>query len=319
MRLVTIDAVGGGTPGAILASGEILDLRRAAREGTAEVWIPGSVRQILEAGEGGLAVVRALVDSVERADSAQLDVLRSKNVVASHNTVLLAPVPDPRLVVAAGLAYKSHLAEMAGTPTPRQPTGFMKTPHSIAGSGVVHLPPDAPDRVDYEGELAVVFGKTCHKVGADEALDYVAGYMAANDFSARDWVEDVWKAEKPWDARTTWEINIMGKQFEGFTSTGPALLTADEIKHPGAFSITTRINGKTMQSASVSDLIFDLGQTISYFSKWYVFRPGDILLTGTPAGVGVGRNPPVFLREGDLVEVEIAEIGVLRSRIALRR
>ncbi len=185
MRLVTIDAAGGGTPGAILSSGEVLDLRRAARAGTTEVWLPSSLRDILDAGDHGLDVVRQLVRSVEDAEQCKLDLLRTRRIVTASDTPLLAPITNPRLIVAAGLAYRSHLAEMS-TPVPLHPTGFIKSPHSIAGCGVVHLPQNAPDRVDYEGELAIVFAKTCHMVQADEAAGYVAGYVAANDFSARD-------------------------------------------------------------------------------------------------------------------------------------
>ena len=137
--------------------------------------------------------------------------------------------------------------------------------------------------------------------------------MAANDISARDWIPGVVAATQPWEARQTWELNIMGKQFDGFTPLGPVLLTADEVPDPGQLDITTRLNGKVMQHAPVSDLIFRLEDTISYLSRWYTFRPGDVLLTGTPAGVGVGRRPPVFMRAGDVVEVDIIGIGTLRN------
>lgn len=314
MRLVTIDAGRNGEPGVLLASGEVLHLRQVALAGTLEVWLPDSVRGILEAGCEGLGVARQIVERVLGLSSPALAKLRDRGIVGPASTRLLAPVPDPRLIVAAGLAYRSHLAEMQGTPVPPHPTAFMKSVNSLTGpSSTISVPRHAAEKVDYEGELAVVFGRTCHGVGSDEALDYVAGYTVANDVSARDWVADVWSATSPWEARRSWEVNIMGKQFPGFTPLGPALLTIDEVPDVNALQLTTRLNGKVMQSAPVADLIFSVAEMIAYFSKWYEFSPGDVLLTGTPAGVGVGRKPPVFMKDGDVIEIEVASIGVLRN------
>ena len=315
MKLATIDDGRGGEAGALLPAGEVLHLRRAALPDSLEAWLPATLREILAAGPAGLSLVQGLVARVQ-ADGALQRRLRNTGALTAPDTRLLAPVPSPSLVVAAGLAYKSHLAEMAGTPAPAQPTGFMKSPHSVVGSGsVVAIPEDASEHVDFEGELAVVFGRTCHGVSEQDAMAYVAGYTVANDISARDWVKQVWQAKAPWEARQTWEINIMGKQFQGFTPLGPVLLTADEVPDVTALRITTRLNGAVMQNALVGDLIFDLPQTIAHFSRWYTFQPGDVLLTGTPAGVGVGRKPPVFMHRGDLVEVEISGIGVLGNRL----
>lgn len=314
MRLVTIDSGSDGMAGAMLQSGEVLHLRRAAQPGTAEMWLPDSLRAILDAGPEGLALVRRMVERAERCDDGALAALRGAGALTAASPRLLAPVPNPRLVVAAGLAYRSHLAEMAGTPTPPHPTAFMKSANSVGHPGAdIRLPADAGAHLDYEGELALVFGRDCHRVAAADALACLAGYTVANDISARDWVRQVWQAQTPWEARRSWEVNIMGKQFPGFTPLGPALLTADEVPDPAALSITTRLNGRVMQSASLSDLIFSIPETIAYFSQWYAFRPGDILLTGTPAGVGVGRQPPVFMADGDVIEVEVPGIGLLRN------
>lgn len=314
MKLVTIDNVNGGTPGALLASGEVLHLARAGTPGSLESWLPGNLRDILQAGPDGLAVVRAIVERVSGYGDQQLQALRRGGILTGSATPLLAPVPEPRLIVAAGLAYRSHLAEMSGTPQPPHPTGFMKSPHSVTGPNhPVELPPHASASVDYEGELAVIFGRSCHDVSADQALEYVAGYCVANDLSARDWVQEVWGAQTPWDARRTWEVNIMGKQFGGFTPLGPVLLTADEVPVLGDLRIVTRLNGQVLQDAQLSDLIFNLSETIAWFSRWYTFEAGDVLLTGTPAGVGVSRKPPLFLSAGDVVEVEIDRIGMLRN------
>lgn len=316
MKLVTIDRGARGQAGALLPHGELLDFSRAARPGTVEAWLPAGVRALLEAGPEGLDVARRIVDRVNALDEAGREALRDCGALLPAATPLLAPVPDPRLVLAAGLAYKSHLAEMSGTPQPPHPTAFMKSPHSVtAPERTVVLPPGADEMVDYEGELALVFGRRCHALDPREALACVAGVTVANDISARDWVRSVWEATAPWEARRTWEVNIMGKQFPGFTPMGPCLLTMDEVADVKALRLTTRVNGEVLQSADVGDLIFELGDTVSYLSRWHEFLPGDVLLTGTPAGVGAGRKPQRFMRDGDVVEVEIGGIGVLRNRM----
>jgi acylpyruvate hydrolase len=308
MQLLTIDDVPGGSIGAQLTDGRVLHLGKAAKAGTIEHWLPSDMVGLLEAGATGLNVVRSMVARAEVGNDA--------HAIMAPDTARLAPVARPRFVLAAGLAYKSHLAEMSGTPAPAHPTGFMKTPTSIAGPDQgLHLPPQANAQVDYEGELACVFGRRCHGVSEAEALSYLAGYTVANDFSARDWVRPVWAATQPWEARLTWEVNIMGKQFDGFTALGPVMTTTDEISDPATLTLSTRINGQTMQQAPVSDLIFPVAAMIAHFSRWYTFLPGDVLLTGTPAGVGVSRNPPVFVKPGDVVEVEITNVGVLETHV----
>jgi acylpyruvate hydrolase len=308
MQLLTIDDVPGGSVGAQLSDGRILHLGKAARGDSVECWLPSDMVGLLDAGPNGLDVVKAMVARAEAGEDP--------HAILPATTSRLAPVARPRFVLAAGLAYKSHLAEMSETPAPAHPTGFMKTPTSVAGpDDVLNLPPQANTQVDYEGELACVFGRKCHAVEESEALSYLAGYTVANDFSARDWVRPVWSATQPWEARLTWEVNIMGKQFNGFTALGPVMTTTDEIPDPAALMLTTRVNGETMQQAPVSDLIFPIAAMIAHFSRWYTFMPGDVMLTGTPAGVGVSRKPPVFVKAGDLVEVEIGNIGVLHTKV----
>lgn len=315
MRLVMIDEGRRGIPGAVLPSGEILHLHRAARPGSIEAWLPDSLVGILQAGEAGLSAVRAMVARFEVADATITEHARAQGLLMPATTALLAPLPSPGLIVAAGLAFKSHLAEMAGTPAPPHPTAFMKSSRSVTGPGQVYLPRQASQMVDYEGELAIVFGRTCHLVQAADALDYVAGFSAANDLSARDWVEDVWKATQPWQARLTWEVNIMGKQLPGFTVLGPALLTIDEVADPGSLRLRTILNGEVVQDARIDDLIFPIAEMIAWFSRWYTFEPGDVLLSGTPAGVGVGRTPRLFLKPDDRIEVEVTGVGTLSNQI----
>lgn len=313
MKLVTIDCVPGGQPGAILDGGEILHLARAAQGGTAETWLPATMRDILKAGAEGLDLVRRIVERVEEANSDQRAVLRDGGAILPA-TRLLAPVPDPAMIVSVGQAYHSHVREMKGKP-PGEPHGFLKAPSAVTGPGAeIELPPEFPDNVDFEGEFCAVIGRACHKVGVDEAMDCVAGYTITNDVSARDWVPMIGEAETTPQARTAWDLNHMGKQLPGFSPMGPALVTADEIANPGSLDLTTRLNGEVMQQANTSDLIFTLAEVIAYFSRWYTFQPGDIISTGTPGGVGFGRDPKVLLRPGDVVEVEVSGLGILSNR-----
>jgi acylpyruvate hydrolase len=317
MKLVTIEAGRDGEAGAILANGEILHLVRAGREGTPEAWIPDSLRRILAAGPAGLDVIRALIKRIEALSEAERATLRAAQIVTPYATTRLrAPLPEPRLIIGGGLNYRSHLKEMSGTPEPSRPTGFVKTAASVTGpESIIRLPPQNASMVDWEGELACVIGRPCHNVSAAEAMDYVAGFTIINDVSARDWVHDVFKASTPWDARLTWEVNIMGKQFAGFTAMGPVLATTDEVGDPNDLTLETRLNGEVVQHVHTSDVIFDFAASLAFFSRWYAFSPGDLITTGTPAGVGVGRKPPKFMQAGDTIEVEISRIGLLRNRI----
>jgi 2-keto-4-pentenoate hydratase/2-oxohepta-3-ene-1,7-dioic acid hydratase in catechol pathway len=299
----------------MLESGEVVNFARAAKANSVEAWLPPRLTDILKAGPEGLAVTRALVERVAGCvadDRARL--LAGGGLMAPGTAKLLAPIPEPSMILAIGLAYKSHLAEMSNTPAPPHPSAFLKIPASINGPDApIHVPPQAPGHIDFEGELAIVIGRTCHNVSPADAMDYVVGYTVCNDVSARDWVQRVWSATTPWESRWSWEVNIMGKSLPGFTPIGPVITTADEIGDPSALKLTTRLNGNIMQSAEVSDMIFPLAEVVSYFSRWYTFQPGDIITTGTPAGVGVGRKPPVFMKAGDTIEVEISKIGVLRN------
>ena len=195
-------------------------------------------------------------------------------------TPLLAPIPDPRLLLSVGRNYGQHLKEMQDNPKPAYPTAFIKTMVSLNGSGKpIPVPPQCADMIDYEGEFCFVFGATCHDVAAANALNYVAGYTIANDVSARDWVPEVRSAEAPFDAIIAWERNVMGKNLPGFTPCGPVIVTRDEVPDPHDLQLTTRLNGEEMQSTKTDDLLFKLPELISYFSKWYRFQPGDVVTT----------------------------------------
>jgi 2-keto-4-pentenoate hydratase/2-oxohepta-3-ene-1,7-dioic acid hydratase in catechol pathway len=318
MKLLTIDAPRGGRPGALSANGEIIDLLKLDPGEGLGTWLPTSVRSILDAGPEGLDMVRRLVDQVNTADGSEADRLAELGALLPYDGApLLAPVPDPRLILSEGRNYGKHLAEMGGEKPPSKPTAFIKLQSSLTGSGKpILVPPQCPDHVDYEGELTIVIGRNCHLVSEDEALDYIAGYTIVNDVSARDWIPEYRDATDKIEILIAWERNIMGKNLPSFSPCGPVITTADEIPDPHDLQLTTRLNGTVMQSTKTDDLVHNVPKMVSYFSQWYLLQPGDLITTGSPAGVGVGRKPPVFMKDGDLIEIEIERIGTLSNVLA---
>jgi 2-keto-4-pentenoate hydratase/2-oxohepta-3-ene-1,7-dioic acid hydratase in catechol pathway len=293
MKLVTFEVDGRQRAG-LIDGGDIIDIHAC------DPSLPDGVRGILEAG--ALERVRGLVSS-------------PKHRTSQAGAKLLAPIPNPGIVLAAGMNYYEHLKEM-NTPVPERPAAFTKSVASIIGSGQpIKVPPGSPDMLDWEGEFSVIIGKSCHRVGAGQALDYVAGYTLVNDVSARDWVASIFSAQGIMGPIHAWEHNILGKMFPTFCPMGPALVTKDELPNPDEMHIETRLNGRVMQSAGTDDLVFSVAKLIEYYSQFFLFQPGDVITTGSPSGVGYGRNPKVFMKPGDVIEVEVKEIGVLRNPV----
>jgi len=262
--------------------------------------LPTSIKGILEAN--ALARVRKLLKSKKH----RTPLARAK---------LLAPIADPGMVLSVGMNYHEHLKEMK-TPVPEKPAAFTKSVASIIATGEPIRPPASnTGMLDWEGEFSVVIGKRCHAVKAADALDYVAGYTLVNDVSARDWVAAIFQSQGIMGPIHAWEHNLLGKMFPTFCPMGPCIATRDEIADPGNVRIQTRLNGQVMQDANTDDLVFSVPQLIEYYSQFYLFRPGDVITTGSPSGVGFGRNPKVFMKPGDVVEVEVQQIGVLRNPI----
>lgn len=217
----------------------------------------------------------------------------------------LAPV-EPVSIIAIGLNYRRH-AEEAGTKIPDHPAIFAKLTTSVtAPSDPIQLPADAPDEVDYEGELAVVIGKSARRVAEAEALNYVLGYTCANDVSARDCQ---FRRDVQW---------TRAKSFDTFCPLGPCLVM-DPAINPNALAIRTVLNGRVMQDSNTADMVFSVPKLISYLSHQFTLLPGTLILTGTPQGVGYARKPPVYLRPGDTVQVEIARIGKLSNPVQTGR
>lgn len=218
---------------------------------------------------------------------------------------LLSPV-SPAALLCIGLNYRKH-AEETGAPLPSHPVLFIKNTRAVQHpEAPILLPRRLPtEEVDYECELAVVIGKDCKNVSREDAFSVVAGYTCANDVSARDW--QLRRSGRQW---------CRAKSFDTFAPLGPCLVTPDELENPNALAIQTRLNGQVMQSSNTSDMIFDVPALIEFLSADTTLAAGTVILTGTPEGVGMARKPPVWLKPGDVVEVEIEGIGVLRSPVA---
>jgi 2-keto-4-pentenoate hydratase/2-oxohepta-3-ene-1,7-dioic acid hydratase in catechol pathway len=223
-------------------------------------------------------------------------------VVAAASAKYLTLIPNPGKTICIGLNYTDHAAE-GGNPVPDYPALFLRGPTSLAAHNSPLLRPKCSQKFDYEAELVAVIGKPAKGVSKAQALEHVAGYSIFNEGSIRDYQRK----------STQW---TMGKNFDRTGGFGPELVTADELPAGAApLKIMTRINGETLQNGNTGNMIFDIATIVSTLSEGMTLEPGDVIVTGTPAGVGYPRKPPVFMKPGDKVEVEIEKIGVLVNSI----
>jgi 2-keto-4-pentenoate hydratase/2-oxohepta-3-ene-1,7-dioic acid hydratase in catechol pathway len=240
--------------------------------------------------------------ALDQANSVEYGKEKASRTYRLADVTLLAPVPKPSKIIAVGLNYRDHAIETK-LEIPQTPIIFAKFPSSITGPDApVVLPKDDP-QADYEAELGVVIGRTAKAVSEDDAMKHVAGYLPLNDVSARRWQF----ADKQW---------VRGKSPDTFCPTGPWLTTRDAVPDPHTLAILMRINGTVMQNSNTSNLIFRIPTLIAFISAAITLEPGDIIATGTPDGVGVFRKPPVFLKSGDVMEVDIEGLGVLKNVVA---
>lgn len=291
MRLVTYESNGLWRSG-ILVEGRIIDVTTAAV--AADIKLDSDTISNRQ-------VIQLTADELSRLEDAARKIAdTSDNISALEGTVLAPPIPDPDKIICLGLNYVSH-AEEAGFKPPEVPILFAKFRNALLGpTGPICLP-GVSEQIDYEGELAVVIGRRCKDVPEENALGYAAGYMAFHDVSAR----DLQFRSGQW---------LSGKTLDTFAPCGPALVV-NEISDPQNLNISTRLNGQTLQHSNTHHMIFSVAMTISYISQLMTLEPGDIIATGTPEGVGFKRNPPIFLKEGDVVEVEVEKIGTLRNSV----
>lgn len=220
---------------------------------------------------------------------------------ALEEVTLLPVIPNPGKIVCVGLNYSEHVRETGRTVT-ESPTLFLRVPQSQVAHGQDLILPRESDRLDYEGEIAVIIGTGGRRIAEGRAWDHIAGYACYNDGSIRDWQ----------NATSQW---TPGKNFWRTGAFGPWMVPAGEIEAGRKMTLVTRLNGQEMQRASTDMLIHSVPRQIAYISSFMPLEPGDVIVTGTPGGVGAKRSPPVFMKEGDVVEVEVDAIGVLRNRV----
>lgn len=284
--------------GALLSGERVLDLTNVYPTALAA----------LDAGEFGLKTLR---DAIQRAESGEA---LAGQVYPLDSLTLRAPVPEARKVLALAGNYNEHIKE-GGRPTyPKEETYpyFFLKPGStcLIGSGVTVPFPGIARKLDYEAEFCIVMGKRGKNIPAHQALDYVAGYTIMNDVSERSLAsKEPPKAERERDKFFDW---LVGKWFDGAAPCGPCLVTKDEIEDPHKLRLRSRVNGELRQDSSTSEMIFTVPEIVAWISRVLTLEPGDLISTGTPAGVGMGKG--VFLKPGDVVEVEIEGLGVLRNQ-----
>ncbi len=282
MRLASFSLADGRPRPGLIVGEEILDL---SDPGTG---LPSTMTGLLALGPDGLERVR----TTPAGPAARHDLA----AVRRH-----APVPDPPAILAIGMNYRAHVAEMGREP-PEWQYWFNKQRTAIAGPGDPIVLPTVSDMVDYEGELALVIGPRCQHVPAARALEVVAGFTVINDVSARDW---------QWRSPTF----TLGKSFDTHAPCGPELVTGDELGDPGSLALRTWVNDELRQDSTTADLIFGCAEMIEYLTTAFPLEPGTIIATGTPAGVGAGFDPPRFLAAGDTVRIAIEGIGELSNPV----
>jgi 2-keto-4-pentenoate hydratase/2-oxohepta-3-ene-1,7-dioic acid hydratase in catechol pathway len=241
----------------------------------------------------------ATLAGIARLGEQRLGEIVTPTPVTVSDDAWLAPIALPQKIICVGLNYRDHAIETGKQP-PEEPVIFSKLPSAvIPHHAAICLPPQS-DQVDYEAELVVVIGQRCRRVEKQSAMDFVFGYCCGHDVSSRDW--QYHHSGGQW---------LLGKSFDTFAPLGPYLVPKSQIPDPGKLRVQMRINGEVLQDSSTNELIFDIPHLVSYLSQIFTLEPGDLIFTGTPAGVGVARSPQRFLKPGDTCEVEIEGLGTL--------
>ncbi len=295
MRLLTYEREGDPRLGLLLQD-RVVDLADVTAGA-----LPESMQAFIEAGAPALERARELIDSLGAGAQA---LARASMPLADAR--LLAPIPrPPRNIVCVGLNYAAHAAESRSTQgVPEHPVYFAKPSSTVIGpEAEVPLHAHVSRRVDWEVELVVVIGGGGRDIAEDAALERVFGYTVGNDITAR----DLQKRHQQW---------YKGKGLDGFCPLGPYIVTRDELPDPQDLHISLRVNGETKQDAHTGDMLFGVAKLVAVLSLGMTLLPGDLLMTGTPAGVGFARTPPEYLQAGDVIEAEIDGIGLLRNRMA---
>lgn len=287
MRLCTIMSGGKAVVGVKMGDGKIVDLSKQ---------MPRGPKSVIEIVAGGKAVQAAVAKACAKPKAGA--------TVSEKSAKYLTPIPSPGKILCIGLNYRKH-AEETGSPIPTYPVVFTRFNNTLVPHNGKMLSTSHSDQYDWEAELAVIIAKKCRNVAKSKALQVIGGYACFNDGSIRDW------------QRKSGGQFTLGKNFDATGGFGPDIVTPDELPKGGApLRIMTRVNGVTMQDSSTDDLIFDVPTLIHELSKVMTLEPGDVIITGTPSGVAMARKPPNWLKPGDVCEIEIEKIGVLRNPIA---
>ena len=309
MRLATFRFKGQPARLGSPVNGQMIDLNAAYRamlrekgdlraDELAAAIVPADIIGFLDAGERAIGAAKETLAYVAKLGARASE---EQSLAYPENAIkLLAPIPNPRKLLMVGLNYRDHANE-SGNPIPEHPTFFMKGAVCVTNPGDGIEYPRVSKQLDYESEMAFVVGKRGRHVPKEKALDYVAGYTIVNDVSVRDY-----------QRRGQW---TMGKNFENGAPMGPYLVLKDEIPDPHVLDIACHLNGQEVQHSNTKQLIFNVNYLINYISECVTIEPGDVVSTGTPSGVGLFRNPQLFMKPGDVVRCTVEKIGVLENRI----
>lgn len=315
MRLLTFEIAGRRRLGAewnggiadlqnVVALKQVLDYGAAAAAEGLERF-PSDMLAFLQGGDEARATAQEALAFLDGLPEDVRTSLTGKTALVYTEDQIrrCAPIPRPGKIVCIGLNYRDHAAE-SNMPVPTEPVLFSKYSTAVIGPDDPIILPEQSQEVDYEAELVFVIGKTARNVSAADAMQYVAGYTCGHDVSARDY--QIRRGGGQW---------MVGKTFDTFAPLGPVLVTADEPIDPHNLPIRCVVNGETLQNSNTNQFIFTIPQAIEYLTHFMTLEPGDVVFTGTPPGVGFARKPPVFLKDGDVAEIQIDGIGVLRNPV----
>jgi 2-keto-4-pentenoate hydratase/2-oxohepta-3-ene-1,7-dioic acid hydratase in catechol pathway len=293
MRLASFNSDQDERFGVLIDDDHILDLTTALAQSTNQLHVR-TMLDYLRAGEPATEAVGKLLSSTDD---------RTRSFVVPLSAVqLLAPIPRPPKMVFVGRNYNDHIAETAAA-RPAYPSSFSKLPSNVIGPDATILLPAMSSKVDFEAELAIVIGRPASRVAIGDAYKYIAGYTIANDVCAR-------------DVQLEQNQLTLAKNFRTFAPMGPVIRTADDVPDPKNLGIRLWLNGELMQDGSTAEMVFAIDEILSFLSSAIDFEPGDVISTGTPAGVGYARTPPIFLKDGDDIRIEIDGLGCLQNSVS---
>ncbi|MFD0944577.1 fumarylacetoacetate hydrolase family protein [Savagea faecisuis] len=308
MKLITFETNGYRAIGAVLEENIIVDLHESYKaylqsqnkyryEEIANAFVPSNMEAFLQGGEEAMEEAKKAIAFAEH----QEDATTRKLIYARDAVKFLSPVNNPEKIICVGHNYREHILEM-GREIPEFPVVFAKFANTIIGpeDDIPFYP--ISEQLDYEAEFVFIVGKEAKNVKEEDALDYVAGYSIANDVTYR----DIQRRTLEW---------LQGKSVDGSAPIGPWMVTSDELTDPSGLGVTLKVNGEVRQQTNTENLVFTVQKLVAFLSNLMTLKPGDVVLTGTPGGVGVAMDPPQFLKDGDVVTIEIDKVGVLENRV----